>query len=235
MRQAVIVTGASSGIGYAVSETLCDMDYEVFGFGRNFELCKLKKENFHPIVCDLSDTAKLTAEVKKIAAAWEISVLINNAGVAYYGLHEELNAKKIAEMVRTNLEVPMILSAQLLRTLKKHKGHIIDIASVTAVNSNPHGCAYGATKAGLLSFGRSLFDEARKYGVKVTTVCPDMTKTNLYRNADFKEAEEMEARLLPEDVADAVAFILSARDGMVVSELTLKPQLHRIQKKPLAK
>lgn len=235
MRQAVIVTGASSGIGLAVSETLCDMDYEVFGFGRDFKLCKLEKENFHPIVCDLLDTAKLTAEVKRIAAVWEISVLINNAGVAYYGLHEELNAKKISEMVRTNLEVPMILSAQLLRTLKKNKGHIIDIASVTAVNSNPHGCAYGATKAGLLSFGRSLFDEARKYGVKVTTVCPDMTKTNLYRNADFKEAEEMEARLLPEDVADAVAFILSARAGMVVSELTLKPQLHRIQKKPLAK
>ena len=158
MREAVIITGASSGIGVAVSERLCDMDYEVFGFGRNFELCKLERENFHPIICDLLDTAKLTGQVKRIAAEWEIHVLINNAGVAYYGLHEELNAKKIAEMVRTNLEVPMILSAQLLRTLKKNKGHIIDIASVTAVNSNPHGCAYGATKAGLYSFGRSLFE-----------------------------------------------------------------------------
>ncbi len=235
MRQAAIVTGASSGIGRAVSETLCELDYEVFGFGRNFELCKLKKENFHPIICNLLDTAKLEHEIKRIAGEWDVHVLINNAGVAYYGLHEELNAKKIAEMVRTNLEVPMILSAQLLRTLKKNKGHIIDIASVTAFGSNPHGCAYGATKAGLLSFGRSLFDEARKYGVRVTTICPDMTKTELYRNADFREAEEEEARLVPEDVADAVAFVLGARDGMVLSELTLKPQLHRIRKKPLAK
>ena len=108
MREAVIITGASSGIGVAVSERLCDMDYEVFGFGRNFELCKLERGNFHPIICDLLDTAKLTGQVKRIAAEWEIHVLINNAGVAYYGLHEELNAKKIAEMVRTNLEVPMI-------------------------------------------------------------------------------------------------------------------------------
>ena len=69
----------------------------------------------------------------------------------------------------------------------------------------------------------------------MTTICPDMTKTNLYRNADFREAEEEEARLVPEDVADAVAFVLGARDGMVLSELTLKPQLHRIRKKPLAK
>ena len=43
MREAVIITGASSGIGLAVSERLCDMDYEVFGFGRNFELCKLER------------------------------------------------------------------------------------------------------------------------------------------------------------------------------------------------
>ena len=235
MRQAAIVTGASSGIGRAVSETLCELDYEVFGFGRNFDLCKLKKDNFHPIICNLLDTAKLEHEIKRIAGEWDVHVLINNAGVAYYGLHEELNAKKIAEMVRTNLEVPMILSAQLLRTLKKNKGHIIDIASVTAFGSNPHGCAYGATKAGQLSFGRSLFDEARKYGVRVTTICPDMTKTELYRNADFREAEEEEARLVPEDVADAVAFVLNAREGMVLSELTLKPQLHRIRKKPLAK
>ena len=46
MREAVIITGASSGIGLAVSERLCDMDYEVFGFGRNFELCKLERGNF---------------------------------------------------------------------------------------------------------------------------------------------------------------------------------------------
>ena len=81
MREAVIITGASSGIGLAVSERLCDMDYEVFGFGRNFELCKLERGNFHPIICDLLDTAKLTGQVKRIAAEWEIHVLINNAAI----------------------------------------------------------------------------------------------------------------------------------------------------------
>lgn len=245
MKQVAIVTGASSGIGLEVSRTLLKMGYEVFGFGRNFEktereLCKPMKNSgiepdtvgkFHPIVCDLLDTAALCTKVKQIAAQQEIHVLVNNAGVAYYGLHEELNPKKIAEMVRINLEVPMVLTQQLLRILKKNKGHIIQISSVTATSSNPHGCAYGATKAGLLSFSKSLFDEARKYGVKVTTICPDMTETNLYRNADFTTAEEVEAHLMPEDVARTVEFILSQREGMLVSELTLKPQLHRIKRK----
>ena len=60
-----------------------------------------------------------------------------------------------------------------------------------------------------------------------------MTQTNLYRNADFKESEEELARILPEEVAQAVEFAISQREGLVVSDLTLKPQLHRIHRKPV--
>lgn len=234
--KAAILTGASSGIGLAIAKVLCVLGYEVFGFGRNFdtpefEQTGLPEEQFHPIVCDLLDTQKLLDTVKKITSQKDVSVLVNNAGTAYYGLHEELNPQKIQQMVRVNLEVPMILTQQLLRTLKKHAGYIINIASVTANGANPHGCAYGATKAGLSSFSHSLFEEARKYGVKVVTVFPDMTQTSLYRNADFRESEEAAARLLPSEVAQAVEFALSQREGLVVSDITLKPQLHRIQRK----
>ena len=230
--EAAIVTGASSGIGAAIAGRLCGLGYEVFGFGRDFEKAELvDTERFHPVVCDLLDTERLCGSVKEIASQHQVRILVNNAGVGYYGLHEELSPAKIKELVRTNLEVPMILSQQLLRNFKKHAGFIINISSVTAVGSNPHGCAYGATKAGLTSFSHSLFDEARKYGVKVVTIAPDMTKTDLYRNADFREGDEEESFLLPEEVADAVEFIVTRRDGMVVTDITLKPQLHRIKKK----
>jgi short-subunit dehydrogenase len=230
MNDAAIVTGASSGIGLEISKMLCRRGYEVFGIGRNFDPAH-ESDHFHPIVCDILDTDNLCDTVKKIAAQYHLSVLVNNAGTAYYGLHEELNARKIRQMVRTNLEAPMILTCQLLRTLKKNRGYIINISSVTASASNPHGCAYGATKAGLSSFSRSLFDEARKYGVRVVTISPDMTQTNLYRNADFKEGEELESYLLPEEVACAVEYVLTQRDGLVISDITLKPQLHRIARK----
>lgn len=230
--EAAIVTGASSGIGAAIAKRLCGLGYEVFGFGRDFEKEELvQSDRFHPVVCDLLDTDRMCGSVKEIASQHQVRILVNNAGVGYYGLHEELSPAKIKELVRTNLEVPMILSQQLLRNFKKHAGIIINISSVTAVGSNPHGCAYGATKAGLSNFSHSLFDEARKYGVKVVTIAPDMTKTDLYRNADFREGDEEESYLLPGEVADAVEFIVTRRDGMVVTDITLKPQLHRIKKK----
>lgn len=232
-KKTAIVTGASSGIGFAISKRLSALGYEVFGFGRDFGTVKWEaKDNVHPIVCDVLDTDKLCACVKQIAAQHRVQVLVNNAGVGYYGLHEELNPDKIKKLVRTNLEVPMILTHQLLRHLKENAGYVINISSVTAGQSNPHGCAYGATKAGLASFSRSLFDETRKYGVKVVTIGPDMTQTNLYRNANFREGEEPESYLLPEDVAKAVEWILGQREGVIVTELTLKPQIHRIKRKP---
>ncbi len=188
------------------------------------------EEGITQISCDLLDTNNTIQIIKKIKKENTVKILVNCAGVGYYGLHEEINYKNIQEMVRTNLELPMILSSELLRDLKKNNGYIINISSITAENSNPHGCAYGATKAGLASFSKSLFDEQRKYGVKVVNIQPDMTRTNLYRNADFRESDNEAAFLYPREVAEAVRQILSCRDGMVVTEITIRPQLHQIKK-----
>ena len=233
MSKTAIVTGASSGIGLAICEVLLQMDYVVYGIGRDFKAADRVTESgdFHIVELDLLDTAKLETEIRAIAKGKDIHLLINCAGVGFYGLHEEIASSDLSAMVRTNLEVPIVLTNLLLRKLKETQGTIINIASITAIESNPHGAAYGATKAGLLSFSRSLFDEARKYGVKVTTILPDMTDTNLYRNADFEASKEVSARLLPQDVSDAVKYILTADPHMVITEFTLRPQLHRIEKK----
>lgn len=235
-RKGAIVTGASCGIGRAISEKLCERQYEVYGIGRDFgreDTRRLLEDNpnFHACECDVRDSNVLIQTIEKIMNQTEIHVLVNNAGVGYYGLLEHLNAKQICEMVRVNLEVPMVLTSILMRTLKEHGGLILNVASVTAENKNPHGCVYGATKAGLLSFGDSLFEEARKYGIRVTTILPDMTDTELYRNADFGIGEEKESYLTPEQVAEAVGHILDAESGIVVPKLVLRPQIHRIQRK----
>ncbi|MDD6282724.1 MAG: SDR family NAD(P)-dependent oxidoreductase [Oribacterium sp.] len=245
MKKYAIVTGASSGIGRAVSFELLAMGYDVFGFGRDFAawqqetgcrecVTSYETPGFHPVVCDLLDTKQLMLCLDQILKTpdGELTVLVNNAGAAYYGLHEEMNPEKIMEMVRVNLEVPMILTQKLLRSLKKNHGAVINISSVTAISSSPHGACYGATKAGLLSFSRSLFDEVRKYGVRVTAVLPDMTDTALYRNADFEADPQWDAHLNPEDVAGAVRYALSVREGSCVPEIMIRPQLHRIHRKP---
>lgn len=226
-KKAAVVTGASSGIGYEIAQVLLEKGYEVFGVGRSFK----RECRFNAIECDICDTDKLIGRIDEIKKEYVVEVLVNNAGVGFYGLHEELNAQKIKQLVRTNLEAPMILTNYLLRELKKNKGWIFNISSVTATKTNPHGCAYGATKAGMSSFSHSLFEEARKYGVKVVNIQPDMTATALYRNADFKEDEDVMAHLLPQEVADVVRYALEQREGLVISDVTLRPQLHRISKR----
>ena len=73
--------------------------------------------------------------MKEITKTADIEVLVNAAGVGHYGLHEELTPKKIQVLVRTNLEIPLLLTNRLLRVLKKNHGYIINISSVTAEQS----------------------------------------------------------------------------------------------------
>ena len=236
-----IITGGSRGIGYATVEKFIKEGAKVCltaSSEASAEKAVGKLKEAYPnadimgIAPTLSSLESVQAEFAKVVEKYgRIDILINNAGVGYYGLHEELNAAKIKEIVRTNFEAPMILSQLALRQLKKSKGFIINISSVTALQPSPHGCAYGASKAGLTAFSRSLFDEARKYGVKVVSVHPDMTSTDLYRNADFKEDEDMAAHLEPQEVAQTVEYIINIRDGAVIQEITIKPQFHRIRRK----
>lgn len=226
-----LITGASSGIGLAISKKLLSCGFKVYGTGRNFSNCDINDQNFIKIECDMLNVNSFIDTIKKINKKDPISVLINNAGVGYFGLHEQLDSKKIHEIVTINLEIPMILSQMLMRTLKNNKGYIINISSIEAKKSSAHGCAYGASKAGLTHFSESLFDENRKYGVKIVTIHPDMAKSNFYRNADFKEGTSEDTFILPDDIADAVLCVLNLRDGLITTDITIRPQKHMITKK----
>jgi short-subunit dehydrogenase len=231
MKKKALVSGASSGIGKAIVQALLKDGWEVTGIGRTFpeEAC-FSNPRFHRQVLDLLDEKALASFLE----TWEkkdLCLLVNCAGAAWYGPHETMHAPEIRAMTRTNLEVPMILTGALLRELRKNRGWIINIASVTAAAASPRAAAYGAAKAGLLHFSRTLFEENRKHGLRVIAVLPDLTGTNLYRHADFTVSEHPDARLLPEDVAEAVMNLLSLREGALISELVIRPQRNEIRKK----
>lgn len=231
--KSALITGVSSGIGEAIAKRLLTLDYQVYGISRtpakDEYLCS--SPQFHPALCDLRKPSEVVTLITKWKQEVTFDLLVNNAGVGYYGPHEELNPQKIHEMTTVNLEIPLLLTNLLLRDLKKVQGTILNISSITATKANPHGCAYGATKAALSSFSSSLFEETRKYGVKVIAIQPDMTQTNLYRNANFKEGTSTDTYLIPDEVADTVSYALSLREGMVVKEITLSPQRHQITRK----
>ncbi|MDD6102498.1 MAG: SDR family NAD(P)-dependent oxidoreductase [Clostridiales bacterium] len=226
----ILVTGASSGIGYAIAEKLSKAGHRVYGIGRHFD--ESKRCSFEKVEYDLFYTEGLDGLFTELGRDGAFDILINNAGVAYFGTHETLKPDMISKIVRINLEVPMILSALALKAMKTQGfGMIINISSVTAGGINTHGCCYGASKAGLTSFSKSLFEEARKSGVRVVDIRPDMTDTDLYRNADFGVCKEEEAYLHPEDVAGAAAYVIDNVGSFVATELVIRPQKHRIAKK----
>ncbi|MCD7777862.1 MAG: SDR family oxidoreductase [Clostridiales bacterium] len=221
-----IVTGATSGIGLEICRGLIERGWFVYGIGRNFENTP-ESDNFCPVPLELKDTSALVKKIKEIRGG--VSLLINNAGVGYFGLHEELSPEKIHEIIAVNLETPMIITGLMLRELKKEGGRIINISSFDAKHSSPHGAAYGASKAGLTHFSESIFDEARKYGVIVSTVHPDITATNFYDKANFTYEEGEEFSLSPEEAAKAVFTVISA--DYPIRDITLMPKKHRIRYK----
>ncbi len=231
-----IVTGASSGIGLSAARKLIELNYKVYGLARDFSKSKFSARNFLPVVCDVTDLRQLERVVKDILETESaVHVLINNAGVGYFAPHEEIPVAQIERMVQTNLLAPLVLTKLLLRELKRSKGFVITVSSVAALKTSVFGCAYAATKAGLRHFGNSLFDEVRKSGVKVVTINPDITKTSFYDRSNFKEHEDPESYLTADTIARLIETILLQPEGTIISEITVRPQRHLIEKKQIKK
>lgn len=226
----VLVTGATSGIGRAIVEKLLDNDYEVTGVGRDFEKYEKNHEKYTKYHCDfrkMDEVEKLLRYLSK--EEWDMVVL--SAGVGYFAPHEEIHFSKIQEMVQVNLTTAMMISQAVLRSIKRRKGRLLFISSVTATKESPIGGAYSATKAGISHFAKSLWAELRKHGVKVSVIEPDMTKTDFYHKNSFDVGQEEDSYLQAEEIAESIFFLLQQREGMNIFRMELQAQKHRITRK----
>lgn len=212
MKKKAIVTGFSSGIGKSICEILEE---------NNYEIIKLKTR--------LENHLGLEKEIKQIVKQNDIDLLVNCAGVGIFRPHEEISLSKIKELIDVNLTAPIVLSNLLLRSLKKTKGHIINISSIESTRHSKFSALYTATKAGLRSFSLALFEELRKADIKVTTINPDLTKTNFFDDLNFEPSDDENSHLLPQNIANSVLDIINFKG--VVTEITVRPQRLAINKK----
>lgn len=228
--QIAVVTGASSGIGKAITLRLLSLGFKVIGVSRSISREHFSSENFTAVQADLSQeesTLKLCESLKRTI----VHLLVNSAGFGRFEPHEELSPSTITQMTFLNLTAPMLLTNTLLRSLKKEDGYLININSIEALRASKFAGVYSATKAGLKAFGDSLFEETRKSGLSITNINPDMTESSFYDGLRFDVSKKEDEKLLSEDIADAVEHILKMRKGAVVSEYTIRSLKFGISKK----
>jgi short-subunit dehydrogenase len=225
-----VVTGASSGIGKAITQRLLSLGYKVIGISRHIRVEDFASENFSAINADLAEQ-KATLELCEKLKKESLFLLVNAAGFGRFEPHEELHVSTIMDMTFLNLTAPMLLTNATLRSLKENEGYLININSIEAIRASKFAGVYSATKAGLKAFGDSLFEETRKSGLSITNINPDMTESNFYEELRFETSKKEDEKLLACDIADTVEHILSMRKGAVVSDYTIRSLKFGISKK----
>ena len=223
-----LVTGSSSGIGKAITQKLIQLGYLVYGLARRDQE---SSTSFHPVSCDITNTFLLEETITKLSKTNDFSLLVHCAGIGRFEPHEEISPILLKQIIDTNLTAPIILSSLLLRSLKKTKGTIISITSIEALKTSKFSAAYSASKAGLHHFGNSLFEEVRKSGVNIVSIHPDLTMSPFFDTLHFEPKDDIQMHLKPEDIAHAIEDVLSMREGVSITELTIRPQYFGIQKK----
>lgn len=193
-----IITGASSGIGLAIAQSLYNDGAKVYDISRHIVKHDCVKESFEADVNDYQNVEKI---IDKIASEeGHIDIFVNNAGFGIAGAIEYSKPKNIYRQVNTNLSAYISLCTIVIKYLKQTKGRIVNISSVGGVIPLPYQATYSATKAGIEIFSRALANELHPYKVRVTAILPGDAKTGftaarVIDNEASTEKEQADIRL----------------------------------------
>ncbi len=218
----VIVTGASKGLGLAICKRLLTDGYKVVGISRSqtseFEaLQSQNSETLFSVKYDFANTHDIQNLVRKITKEHgNIYGLINNAALGHDGVLGTMHESQIRELISVNVEAPILLTKYASRSmLMKLQGRVINIGSIIATTGFNGLSVYGATKASLSGFTRSLARELGKAKITVNTVAPGYMKTAMTEGLEGEKLESIKRRsplgqlATVEDVAGTVSYLLS--------------------------
>lgn len=225
----ILVTGASRGIGKAISDKLLRESCHVVGISRAPD--DTKSDGFTPIAMDLSEIGRLPEQLSVLRKAHpEINGIICNAGYGRFGSLEEFSPKQIQQMIDLNLTSQILLIREFLPSLKAGGyGDIILMGSEAALSGGKKGTVYSATKFALRGFAQSLREECSGSGIRVGIINPGMVDTDFFTGLSFRPGPDDDAHLVADDVAQAVWLMLSSRRGAAIDEINLSPQKRVIE------
>lgn len=235
MSNVVIVTGATKGLGLAISRELVKAAYTLVGISRSCtpEFETLINNNpgqvfFYPF--DFNHTQDIAVLAKTITKAHGRPYgLVNNAALGHDGVLGTMHERDIAELIKVNIEAPIVLSKYVSRSMLLNKaGRIINIGSIIGSTGFNGLSVYGATKTALIGFTKSLSRELGKANITVNTVCPGYMETPMTTSLQGEKLDKIKRRspmgrlANVEDAAKAVLFLLSTdAQSITGTELTV--------------
>lgn len=234
MNKKVAITGATKGIGRAIAEKFAAEGFDLALCARTEkDLKQLKSEILPPfggtkseiliMKCDVTKREDLKRFGEKILKDFgTVDILVNNAGVFLPGKIISEADGTLEKLIETNLYSAYHLSRMLVpKMMKKKSGHIFNICSVASIKAYPNGGSYGISKFAMLGLSKTLREELKESGIKVTALLPGATLTESWEGVNLPKSRFMKA----EDVARLVWDICNLSDNTVVEEVVLRPML----------
>ena len=192
MNKTIIVTGASSGIGYASVKFLCEKGYRVFALSRNIKKMQSLEQYGACLICvDLQDELSIKKAIQEITKkSPKIDVLINNAGYGSYGAFENVSSKEARAQFEVNIFGLATITKLIIPLMRKEKkGTIINVSSIGGKLGEPLGSWYHASKFALEGLSDSLRMELKGFNIKVVVLEPGAIKTSFFDVALEKLAD----------------------------------------------
>ena len=228
-KKIVWITGASSGIGKALSLEFARNNIFVVGTARRMELLNgIKKEladygnNFEPHQLDITDYSAIDQFHKKIISSYQIDCLINNAGTTSFKKAADDSISEIENIIKVNLLGSIYTIKTILPgMIEKQSGTIINILSVVTQKVFTSSSAYTASKSGLLGYTKVLREEVRDKNIRIINVIPGATATGIWANEIINRFGD--SMMDTTNIAKLVFKLYSERNNMVVEEIILRP------------
>jgi NAD(P)-dependent dehydrogenase (short-subunit alcohol dehydrogenase family) len=228
--RAALITGASSGIGLAIARALAQDGYGITVSARRPEKLEEAAKQLEADSLEiLSVPANMAKEddIENLVAKHKerfgrLDVLVNNAGVGIGGTIEGYETKKLDMQLDVNLRSVYLTTRDCIPMLKEAgaehgKALVVNTASIAGKAGQPWLAAYSATKAGVVGLSQAMHGELGKDGVQVTAFCPGFVATPM---TDWVEGQvPKEEMIQPEDIAEAVRFLLRTSANCVVPEV----------------
>ena len=225
----IVLTGASRGIGESIAKKLAENGFNVFGFARNIDrlhsLVKNGNGRIFAYQIDVTKPDQIQKAYEEIETIYgPIDVLINNAGI-YQGIEfYKQDIDRISQIIDTNLKGTLFCTRLVLPyMIKRKKGRIINISSVSGTRGIPLEVAYGASKHGMIGMADALAQEVKPYGIIITTICPGAVHTPLWFE-DTPYHGDINEVMKPEEIAECVFFLLNQSDRTIYKRIILFPR-----------